>query len=128
DFLAAAIKRSISAVVRYSRVRTEEFTVVGADRPPMRFPTDILPAFDRHRGGDWTGQCLSCFSFTLSANWCAVASTSGADAAETFPHSAASSRRSAWPTSGRRPPCERGHPCGDTAEILRTTHSNASTP
>src|SRR6516165_7158396 len=25
DFLAAAIKRSISAVVRYSRVRTEEF-------------------------------------------------------------------------------------------------------
>src|SRR6516225_6827246 len=69
----------------------------------------------------------SCFSFTLSAN-CAVARTSGAEAAETFPHSAASSRRSAWPTSGRRPPCERGHPCGDTAEILRTTHSSASTP
>src|SRR5262245_32650419 len=39
DFLAAAIKRSISAVVRYSRVRTEEFTVVGADGPPVRFST-----------------------------------------------------------------------------------------
>jgi hypothetical protein len=39
DFLAAAIKRSISAVVRYSRVRTEEFTVFGGDRPPVRFPT-----------------------------------------------------------------------------------------
>src|SRR5262249_48899161 len=51
----------------------------------------------------------------------------GGDAAETFPHNAASSRRSAWPTSGRRPPCERGHPCGDRAEILRTTHSSAST-
>jgi len=37
--LAATINRSISAVVRYSRVRTEEFTVVGADRPPVRFPT-----------------------------------------------------------------------------------------
>src|SRR6516225_5380209 len=37
DFLAAAIKRSISALVRYSRVRTEEFTVVGADRPPTIF-------------------------------------------------------------------------------------------
>src|SRR5215467_12606334 len=43
DFLAAAIKRSISAVVRYSRVRTEEFTVVGADRPPVRFPTIFCP-------------------------------------------------------------------------------------
>ena len=38
-FLAAAIKRSISAVVRYSRVRTEEFTVVGVDRPPVWFST-----------------------------------------------------------------------------------------
>src|SRR5215471_16198189 len=43
DFLAAAIKRSVSAVVRYSRVRTEEFTVVGADRPPLRFPTIFCP-------------------------------------------------------------------------------------
>src|SRR5215510_8678712 len=43
DFLAAAIKRSISAVVRYSRVRTEEFTVVGADLPPLRFPTIFCP-------------------------------------------------------------------------------------
>src|SRR5262249_20112363 len=43
DFLAAAIRRSISAVVRYSRVRTEEFTVVGADRPPVRFPTIFCP-------------------------------------------------------------------------------------
>src|SRR2546421_7467390 len=43
DFLAAAIKRSISAVVRYSRVRTEEFTVLGADRPPVRFPTIFCP-------------------------------------------------------------------------------------
>src|SRR5215467_16264316 len=43
DFLAAAIKRSISAVVRYSRVRTEEFTVVGADRPAVRFPTIFCP-------------------------------------------------------------------------------------
>src|SRR5215475_11850442 len=43
DFLAAAIKRSISAVVRYSRVRTEEFTVVGADRPPLRFSTIFCP-------------------------------------------------------------------------------------
>src|SRR5215831_7668830 len=46
DFLAAAIKRSISAVVRYSRVRTEEFTVVGADRPPVRFPTIFCPRFE----------------------------------------------------------------------------------
>src|SRR6516165_2843843 len=43
DFLAAAIKRSISAVVRYSRVRTEEFTVVGGDRPPLRFSTIFCP-------------------------------------------------------------------------------------
>src|SRR5262249_22197249 len=43
DFLAAAIKRSISAVVRYSRVRTEEFTVLGADRPPLRFSTIFCP-------------------------------------------------------------------------------------
>src|SRR6266545_1297998 len=43
DFLAAASKRSISAVVRYSRVRTEEFTVVGADRPPVRLPTIFCP-------------------------------------------------------------------------------------
>src|SRR6516165_5399501 len=43
DFLAAAINRSISAVVRYSRVRTEEFTVVGANRPPVRFPTIFCP-------------------------------------------------------------------------------------
>src|SRR5262249_14283738 len=43
DFVAAAIKRSISAVVRYSRVRTEEFTVVGADRPPLRFSTIFCP-------------------------------------------------------------------------------------
>ena len=34
---------SISAVVRYSRVRTEEFTVVGADRPAVRFPTIFCP-------------------------------------------------------------------------------------
>src|SRR5215471_15656196 len=46
DFLAAAIKRSVSAVVRYSRVRTEEFTVVGADRPPLRFPTIFCPYFE----------------------------------------------------------------------------------
>src|SRR5262249_5360910 len=64
---------------------------------------------------------------TTSANR-AVAGTSGAEAADAPLHYAASSRRSAWPTSGRRPPCERGHPCGDTAEILRTTHSSASTP
>src|SRR6516162_807745 len=43
DFLAAAIKRSISAVVRYSRARTEEFTVVGADRRPLRFSTIFRP-------------------------------------------------------------------------------------
>src|SRR5262245_13484577 len=42
-FLATGIKRSISAVVRYSRVRTEEFTVVGADRSPVRFPTIFCP-------------------------------------------------------------------------------------
>src|SRR5262245_18398115 len=47
DFLAAAIKRSISAVVRYSRVRTEEFTVVGADRPPVQFSTIFCPRFER---------------------------------------------------------------------------------
>jgi len=41
--LPAAIKRSISAVVRYSRVRTEEFTVVGADRPALRFSTIFRP-------------------------------------------------------------------------------------
>src|SRR5262245_11579396 len=38
--------RSISAVVRYSRVRTEEFTVVGADRPPVRFSTIFCPLFN----------------------------------------------------------------------------------
>src|ERR1700751_3144724 len=43
DFLAAAINRSISAVVRYSRVRTEEFTVLGGDRPPLRFFTIFCP-------------------------------------------------------------------------------------
>jgi hypothetical protein len=36
-------KRSISAVVRYSRVRTEEFTVVGTGRPPVRFSTIFCP-------------------------------------------------------------------------------------
>ena len=41
--MAAAIKRSISAVVRYSRVRTEEFTVVGVDRPPLRFSKIFCP-------------------------------------------------------------------------------------
>src|SRR2546421_5870421 len=46
DFLAAAIKRSISAVVRYSRVRTEEFTAVGTDRPPLRFFTIFCPRFN----------------------------------------------------------------------------------
>src|SRR6266478_9266956 len=46
DFLAAAIKRSISAVVRYSRVRTEEFTAVGADRPPLRLSTIFCPRFN----------------------------------------------------------------------------------
>src|SRR5215475_12282381 len=49
DFLAAAIKRSISAVVRYSRVRTEEFTVVGGDRPPPRFSTVFWPYFEPTR-------------------------------------------------------------------------------
>src|SRR5258708_38036438 len=39
--MAAAINRSISAVVRYSRLRTEEFTVVGAARPPVRFSTPV---------------------------------------------------------------------------------------
>src|SRR5262245_27415102 len=42
-FLAAAISRSTSRPVRYSRVRTEEFTVVGADRPPLRFFTIFCP-------------------------------------------------------------------------------------
>src|SRR6516165_6193747 len=46
DFLAAAIKRTISAVVRYSRVRTEEFTVVGADRPPLRISTIFCQRFE----------------------------------------------------------------------------------
>ena len=36
---------SISAVVRYSRVRTEEFTVVGAERRPLCFPTIFCPRF-----------------------------------------------------------------------------------
>src|SRR5262249_12566059 len=45
-FLAAAISRSTSRPVRYSRVRTEEFTVVGADRPPLRFFTIFCPRFD----------------------------------------------------------------------------------
>src|SRR5262245_9961094 len=35
-----------SAVVRYSRVRTKEFTVVGADRPPVRFSTIFWLRFD----------------------------------------------------------------------------------
>jgi hypothetical protein len=43
DFLAAAINRSVSAVVRYSRVRTEEFTVVDASRAAVRFPTIFCP-------------------------------------------------------------------------------------
>src|SRR5215471_6804313 len=41
-FLAAAIRRSISRPVRYSRVRTGELTVFGAARPPARFST-IFP-------------------------------------------------------------------------------------
>jgi hypothetical protein len=41
-FLAAAIRRSISRPVRYSRVRTRELTVFGAARPPARFST-IFP-------------------------------------------------------------------------------------
>jgi hypothetical protein len=48
DFLAAAIKRSISGVVRYSRVRTEEFTGVGGDRPPLTVFHDILPTFQHN--------------------------------------------------------------------------------
>src|SRR5262249_29840871 len=47
EFLAAAIKRPISALVRYSRVQTEEFTMLGADRPPVRFPT-IAPNPEVH--------------------------------------------------------------------------------
>src|SRR5262245_31790481 len=35
-----------SAVVRYSLVRTKEFTVVGADRPPVRFSTIFWLRFD----------------------------------------------------------------------------------
>src|SRR5262249_39732301 len=31
---------------RYSRVRTEEFTVAGADRPPLRFSTIFCPYFE----------------------------------------------------------------------------------
>src|SRR5215467_12854626 len=61
DFLAAAIKRSISAVVRYSRVRTEEFTVVGADRPPLRFFTIFCPRFNT------TGE-LSIFSSLVQSD------------------------------------------------------------
>jgi hypothetical protein len=38
DFLAAAIKRSISAVVRYSRVRTEEFKWLVPIGRPCVFP------------------------------------------------------------------------------------------
>src|SRR5262249_10420145 len=38
--------RPISAIVRYSRVRTEEFTVVGADRAAGRFPTEFCPRFE----------------------------------------------------------------------------------
>src|SRR5215471_3077760 len=38
DFLAAAIKRSISAVVRYSRVRTEEFKCLVPTGRPCVFP------------------------------------------------------------------------------------------
>jgi hypothetical protein len=41
-FLAAAIRRSISRAVRYSRVRTSELTVFGAARQPARFST-IFP-------------------------------------------------------------------------------------
>ena len=50
---------SISAVVRYSRVRTEEFTVVGADRPPLRFSTIFCPRFN-------TTSELSSFSSLVS--------------------------------------------------------------
>ena len=42
-FFALWTCNSISAVVRYSRGRTEEFTVVGADRPPLRFSTIFCP-------------------------------------------------------------------------------------
>src|SRR6266699_5833156 len=41
-FLAAAISRSTSRPVRYSRVRTRELTVFGAGRPAVRFTT-IFP-------------------------------------------------------------------------------------
>jgi len=37
---------SISAVVRYSRVRTEEFTVVGATGRPCGFFTIFCPRFE----------------------------------------------------------------------------------
>src|SRR5262249_31168873 len=51
---------------------------------------------------------------TLSSN-CPRHDRDSADAAETFPHNAASSRRSAWPTSGRRPLCAPCRPCDGRA-------------
>src|SRR5262245_65731089 len=78
---------TISAVVRYSRVRTEEFTVVGADRPPVRFPTIFC------RRSSITGE-LSVLSSLVSIG--AVCQCSC--------HHEDFSPRSAWPSFFDRPP------------------------
>src|SRR5262249_26279371 len=55
---------SISTVVRYSRVRTEEFTVVGADRPPLRFPTIFCPR------SKITSELIGCFISSVNGSSC----------------------------------------------------------
>jgi hypothetical protein len=82
EFLKGSV---ISAVVRYSRVRTEEFTVVGADRPPLRFFTIFCPRFNT------TGE-LSVFSSLVSIG---VVGTAWPTLARSEPTRAGSAGRSA---------------------------------
>ena len=62
--LAAAIRRSISRPVKYSRVRTSELTVFGAARLPTRFST-----FSPSAGNDWG--IIDCFFLSVNSR-CAL--------------------------------------------------------
>src|SRR5215471_19212869 len=96
DFLSAAIKRSISAVVRYSRVRTEEFTVVGADRPPLRFSTIFCPR------SNTTGE-LSTVSSLVSIGAVGIHGQPWADAQSPEPPAREALRASCHVALGRPP-------------------------
>ena len=51
--------------ILYSRVRTEEFTVVAADRPPVRFSTIFCPR-SRTTGEVWRISCTVLTEATLA--------------------------------------------------------------